>query len=80
MLLKRMQNIWKRDAYMNEIIKKQKAIFNLSQSTNIDKEAICSCYYRGNLAVTSMGPISPMTAVEPKVVELIIRMRRICQC
>ena len=30
----------------NEIIKKQSAVFNLSASTKIDKEAICSCYYQ----------------------------------
>ena len=27
-----------------------------------------------------MGPTSPMTAVESKLVELIIRMSRICRC
>ena len=65
---------------LNEIIKKQKAIFNLSESIKIDKEAIRSRYYRGSLTVTSMGPTSPMSAVEPKLVELIIRMSRIRRC
>ncbi len=30
--------------------------------------------------VTSMGPVSPMAAVDPKPVELILRMSQICCC
>ena len=80
------KNIAKRDGKylkkgcLNEIIKKQKKIFKLAENVKIDKEAIRSRYYRGNLSVTSMGPISPMTAVEPKLVELIIQMSRIRRC
>ena len=49
---------------LNEIIKRQKRNFNLSASIKIDKEAIRSRYYRGNLTAMTMGPVSPMVAFE----------------
>ena len=80
------KNIVKRDGKylkkgcLDEIIKRQKRNFNLSASIKIDKEAIRSRYYWGNLAVMTMGPVSPMVAVEPQLVGLILRMSRICRC
>ena len=46
----------------------------------IDPEAIRSRYYQGNLSVSSYGPKTPLSEVEPKLVELIIRMSRIRRC
>ena len=61
-------------------IRKQKKEFKLPDNIKIDKELICSCYYCGHLQVTSLGPVSPMTAVEPQLNELIIQISRIRCC
>ena len=65
---------------LKKIIKTQKQKFGLGDDVKIDPEAIQSRYYRGNLSVMSYGPQSPMSRVEPKLVELIIRMSRIRRC
>jgi len=80
------KNVAKRDGKylkrgcLEEIIRKQKEIFELSENIKIDKELIRARHYRGHLTVNSMGPVSPMAAVEPQLVELIIRMSRIRRC
>ena len=69
------KNIVKRDGkYLKtgclyEIIKKQKAKFSLLASVKIDKEAICLRYYWGSLTVTTVGPLSPIAAVEHQLPE-----------
>jgi len=65
---------------LENIIKQQKAKYNLSDEVKVDKEAIRSRYYRGNLHKSSKGPYSPMRLVEPKLVDLIIQMSRIMRC
>ena len=62
------------------IIREQKEKFNIPDAIKIDREAIRSRYYRGNLFAKNVGPESPMSDVEPKLVELIIRMGRIRRC
>ena len=57
---------------LKKIIEKQKQKFGLDTNIKIDPEAIRSRYYRGNLTILSFGPKSPMSKVEPKLVELII--------
>ena len=80
------KNVAKRDGKylkkgcLEEIIRKQKEIFQLSDNIKIDKELIRARHYRGHLNVNSMGPVSPMAAVEPQLVKLIIRMSRIRRC
>ena len=44
----------------------------MPDNIKIDKELICSRYYRGHLTMSSLGPVSPIAAVEPQSVELII--------
>ena len=46
----------------------------------VHPEAIRSRYYRGHLSVSSYGPKTLMSTVEPKLVELIIQMSRIRRC
>ena len=65
---------------LKKIIEKQKAKFGLEADVKIDPEAIRSRYYRGHLSISSYGPKTPMSTVEPKLVELIIRMSRIRRC
>lgn len=65
---------------LEDIIRKQKDIFKLPDDIVIGEEGIRSRHYRGNLQVTTMGVESPMAAIEPKLVELIIRMSRIRRC
>ena len=65
---------------LENIIKQQKAKYNLSDEVKVDKEAIRSRYYRGNLRKSSKGPYSPMRLVEPKLADLIIQMSRIRRC
>ena len=80
------RNIAKRDGKyvkkgcLDDIIKQQKRKFNLSDSVKIDQSAIRARHYRGRLKVKSFGPASPMADVEPKLVELIVRMSRIRRC
>ena len=45
----------------------------------VDRDAIHSRHYRGNLTSKHIAPDSPMTDVEPELVELIVRMGRICR-
>lgn len=65
---------------LEKIIKEKKEMFNISDDVKIDREAIRSRYYRGNLTSKNVGPESPMRDVEPKLVELVIRMGRIRRC
>ena len=77
------QKIWevfKKKGRLDEIIRQQEAKFSLAESMKLYKEAIRSRYYQGSLTVTTMGPVSPMAAVEPQLVEFILRMSRICRC
>jgi hypothetical protein len=80
------RNIAKRDGKyvkkgcLDDIIKEQKRKFNLSDNIKIDQSAIRARHYRGRLKVKSFGPASPMADVEPKLVELIVRMSRIRRC
>lgn len=80
------KNIAKRDGRyvkkgcLENIIQQQKEIHEVPDDVVIDKEGIRSQHYRGKLEVTTMGVESPMAEMEPKLVELIIRMSRIRRC
>ena len=80
------RNIAKRDGkyvkkgYQENIIREQKAKYYLSDDIKVQKEAIRSRYYSGNLCKSAKGPYSPMKLVEPKLVDLIIQMSRIRRC
>ena len=59
---------------LKKIIEKQKKKFGLGADVRIHLEAIRSRYYRGYLSVSSYGPKTLISTVEPKLVELIIQM------
>ena len=65
---------------LEKIIRAQKEKFSIWDDIKIDREAIHSRFHRGNWTSKHVGPDSPMTDVEPKLVELIIRIGKIRRC
>ena len=61
-------------------IEKQKEKIGFTGDVKIEPEAIMSRYYWGHLSVSSYGPKTPISKVEPKVVELVIRMSQSRRC
>ena len=69
-----------RKGFMDQLIREKKLAHGISLDVKISPSTIYSRVCRGKLEVYGLGPETPMHLVEPKLVELIIRMSRIRRC
>ena len=65
---------------LEDLIIQKKAEFSISEDIIIKKSTIRSRCERDKPIVHVMGPESPMSAAEPQLIELIIKMGRIRRC
>ena len=65
---------------LEDLIIQKKAEFSISEDIIIKKSTIRSRCERDKPIVHGMGPESPMSAADPQLIELIIKMGRIRRC
>ena len=66
--------------FMTQLIREKKISHSIPSTTKISPSTIYSRYHKDKIEIYGLGPEPPMRLVEPKLVDLIIRMSRIRRC